>query len=436
MVLGAYGGFSNFAFMQVTGGNLNLTKSGTTQFHGSGAWYHRHEGLNANNWLNNLRGLPRPLFRFNDVDYTIGGPVYIPKSKILERKDKLFFFWSQEFQEQLRPQGVRRITVPTALERQGDFSQSVDSNGRPFPFIKDPLLVGQPCRSTNTAGCFKDGGVLGRIPQSRLYAPGIALLNLYPLPTVTGQNGFNFQSQISDSYPRREDLLRLDYNFSPKSRFWMHRIVNSNTFTSEYGSFVLGPNVPITPISVANPGYGYAFGNTYIFSPTLINEVTFGWTSNSFLIEPTTNAYTRAASGIHLPVLFPSAVQLDLIPNATFGGSRIANSPSIGGASCAACAPFRNYNTTIDLTDNLSKVSKRACTYIATGRIKAPSQITTGTTTSATMATIRWIPGLVSPMRLWGSSIASTRRPLILCPHIALGIWKGTFRIPGRLTGR
>jgi hypothetical protein len=336
-----------------------VTKSGTSQFHGSGAWYHRHEGLNANNWLNNLRGVPRPLFRFNDADYTIGGPVYIPNSKILEKKDKLFFFWSQEFQEQLRPQGLRRITVPTALERQGDFSQSVDSNGRPFPFIKDPLLVGQSCKSTNTAGCFKDGGVLGRIPQNRLYAPGIALLKLYPLPNVTGQNGFNFQSQISDQYPRREDLLRLDYNFSSKSRFWMHRIVNSNTFTSEYGSFVLGPNVPITPISVANPGYGYAFGNTYIFSPTLINEITFGWTSNSFLIEPTTNAYTRTASGIHLPVLFPSAVQLDLIPNTTFGGSRIANSPSIGGSSCAACGPFRNYNTTIDLTDNLSKVLSR-----------------------------------------------------------------------------
>ncbi len=342
-----------------SGGQISVvTKSGTSEFHGSGAWYHRHEGLNANNWLNNLRGLPRPLFRFNDVDYTIGGPVDIPHSKILEKKDKLFFFWSQEFQEQLRPQGVRRITVPTALERQGDFSQSVDSNGRPFHFIKDPLSS-LPCKSGSTAGCFQNGGVLGRIPQNRLYAPGIALLNLYPLPNVTGQNGFNFQSQISDSYPRREDLLRLDYNFSPKSRFWMHRIINSNTFTSQYGSFVLGPNVPITPISVANPGYGYAFGNTYIFSPTLVNEVTFGWTSNSFLIAPSTNAYTRTASGIHLPVLFPSAVQLDLIPNATFGGSRIANSPSIGGASCAACGPFRNYNTTIDLTDNLSKVLDR-----------------------------------------------------------------------------
>lgn len=335
-----------------------VTKSGTSEFHGSGAWYHRHDSLNANNWMNNLRGLPRPLFRFNDADYTIGGPVYIPGSKILEKKDKLFFFWSQEFQEQLRPEGVRRVTVPTALERLGDFSQSVDRNGKPLNLIKDPLST-LPCNAKNTGGCFQDGGVLGRIPQNRLYGPGIALLNLYPTPNTTGQQGFNFQSQISDNYPRREDLLRLDYNATSKARFWMHRIVNSNTFTSQYGSFVLGPNVPVTPISVANPGHGYAFGNSYAFSPTLVNEVTLGWSSNSFLIKPTTNAYTASASGVHLPVLFPNAVQLDLIPNATFGGSRIANSPSIGGVSCAACGPFRNYNTTIDLTDNLSKVLNR-----------------------------------------------------------------------------
>lgn len=335
-----------------------VTKSGTSEFHGTGAWYHRNDSLNANNWENNFRGLPRQLFRFNDFDYTIGGPVYIPHSKILEKKDKLFFFWSQEFQEQLRPEGVRDVTVPTALERQGDFSQSVDKNGKPVNLIKDPLSS-LPCTAAQTGGCFADGGVLGRIPQNRLYAPGLALLNFYPKPNTTGQLGFNFQSQISDSYPRREDLLRLDYNFSEKSRFFMHRVVNSNTFTSQYGSFVLGPNVPVTPISVANPGYGYAFGNTYSFSSTLINELTLGWSNNSFLIAPSTNAYTSAATGINLPVLFPNAVQLGLIPNATFGGSRIANSPSIGGVSCGACGPFRNYNTTIDLTDNLSKVLGR-----------------------------------------------------------------------------
>src|SRR6185436_7564156 len=56
-----------------------VTKTGSEQFHGSGYWYHRNESLNANTFLNNLRGLPKPLFRYNDPGYTIGGPVYIPK---------------------------------------------------------------------------------------------------------------------------------------------------------------------------------------------------------------------------------------------------------------------------------------------------------------------------------------------------------------------
>src|SRR4051812_6721814 len=80
-----------------------VTKSGTSSFHGSGYWYHRHDGLNANNWKNNRDGLPRNLFRFNDPGYTIGGPLYIPKI-FNTQKNKLFFFWSQEFQEQLKPQ--------------------------------------------------------------------------------------------------------------------------------------------------------------------------------------------------------------------------------------------------------------------------------------------------------------------------------------------
>jgi hypothetical protein len=61
--------------------------------------------------------------------------------------------------------------VPTALERQGDFSQSVDSSGNPYPFIRD-FTTGLPCGPSDTRGCFQDGGVLGRIPANRLYAPG------------------------------------------------------------------------------------------------------------------------------------------------------------------------------------------------------------------------------------------------------------------------
>jgi hypothetical protein len=111
-----------------------VTKSGADQFHGSGYWYHRNDGLNANSFLNNARGLSKTLFRYNDPGYTIGGPIYIPK--LLERtKHKAFFFFSQEYQRQLVPNTPKNVLVPTALERTGNFSQSVNNNDARLTFI-------------------------------------------------------------------------------------------------------------------------------------------------------------------------------------------------------------------------------------------------------------------------------------------------------------
>jgi Carboxypeptidase regulatory-like domain/TonB-dependent Receptor Plug Domain len=323
-----------------------VTKSGSSDLHGSGYWFHRHDGLNANNWLNNRNGLPRQLFRFNDLGATIGGPVYIPK--VFRNRQKLFFFYSEEFQRQLRPQGVRQLTVPTALERKGDFSQSVDNNGNSF-IIKDPLS-GNPFPGN-------------AIPSNRLYAPGIAVLNMLPTPNVANScalnpgvggcvKGYDYQSQVSDQYPRREDLIRIDYNATSKMRVFGHFINNNNTYQSQYGSFVLGSNTPLSPIQYANPGNSWAVGSTYIFGPTTTNEFNIGTSHNSILIDETTDAYTRTKSGVNLPLLYPSAVQRDYVPNVGFGGTRLANSPGFGTSN----APFINYNTTIDITDGISKV--------------------------------------------------------------------------------
>ena len=158
-----------------------VTKSGASEFHGSGYLFHRNEGLNANNWKSNRDGQPRQLYRFNDTGYTIGGPILIPG--LIKSREKLFFFFSQEYQQQLKPQAVRNQTVPTLLERKGDFSQSVTKDGVLFNTIKDPNNP-LPCTTANTAanpgGCFIDGGVLGRIPANRLFAPSLALLSLFP----------------------------------------------------------------------------------------------------------------------------------------------------------------------------------------------------------------------------------------------------------------
>jgi hypothetical protein len=66
----------------------------------------------------------------NDYGHTFGGPIYLP-GKFNSDRSKLFFFVGEEFQRQLRPQSIKRIKVPTAAERAGDFSQSLDNNGNP-----------------------------------------------------------------------------------------------------------------------------------------------------------------------------------------------------------------------------------------------------------------------------------------------------------------
>jgi hypothetical protein len=315
-----------------------VTKSGTSQFHGSGYIWHRNDSLNANNWLNNRDGLPRSKFRFNDAGYTLGGPLFGPG--ILKKlKDKVYFFTSEEFQNQLQPHGINRNMVPTALERQGNFSQSVDKNGKPITCIKDPT----------TRACYPGN----MIPQSSLYAPGLAALSAYPLPNASGNVGYNYQSQVSAAYPRREDLGRVDLNLNSKNKIFARFIYNHDAVTSPYGSFVLGSNIPKAEITDARPGRSWAINWTSNVTPTSVNEFTWGFGKNVININPTSNVLTRTFNGLEgLPLLYPSAVVDDFIPTFNFDGTRLSNTSGFGTSD----APFFNYNTSIELVDNFSKV--------------------------------------------------------------------------------
>src|SRR5579875_1421784 len=331
-----------------------ISKSGTSDFHGEAYWFYRDQGLNANTWLDNRDGIAKPAYHFNDAGYMIGGPVYGP-GRFSHLRDKLFFFWSQEIQRQLIPQSLYRITVPTALERQGNFSQSVNSSGNRFNTIKDPLSS-QPCTSTNTAGCFSYNGVLGAIPPSRLYSPGLALLNLFPLPNTTGI-GFNYQSQVSGTEPRDEQMLRIDWNATSKWRFYGSLAnLQQDVLTTDYCSsgYSLCPNFPITGIAYNHPGYVLTLNATTTISPTLVNEAMWDIGHHPTTVLPSNpNAFTRSATGIDLPTFYTPYD--DWIPSFNFGGSRIANSPSLNTGG-GAFSPFYTYNTTMEWIDNLSKV--------------------------------------------------------------------------------
>jgi hypothetical protein len=91
---------------------------------------------------------------------------------------------------------------------------------------------------------------------------------------------------------------------------------------------------------------------TWVISPTLTNEANWGFTKNNINIFEVGNVLRRKTSGVNLPLLYPSAVQDDYIPNATFNGSHLANSPTFVSND----APFVNYNTSIDISDNVTKI--------------------------------------------------------------------------------
>ena len=92
--------------------------------------------------------------------------------------------------------------MPTAAERAGDFSNTLDNLGARYNFIKDPNLAGG-CSATDTSGCFADGGVIGKIPANRLYQTGLNILNQYPLPNVSvAGRGLQLRDHPAQGEPR------------------------------------------------------------------------------------------------------------------------------------------------------------------------------------------------------------------------------------------
>ncbi len=158
---------------------MAVTKSGSNRFAGSIYDVERNSKWNANSRTNIANGDVKPVVAERDWGYTVGGPIGKPGGA-----NKLFFFYAHEYLPRKAGGDTQRFRVPTAAERAGDFSQSLDQNGAVYNLIKDPLSS-SACSAAIKTGCFQDGGVLGKIPASRLYQPGVNILNLWPQPTIT-----------------------------------------------------------------------------------------------------------------------------------------------------------------------------------------------------------------------------------------------------------
>jgi hypothetical protein len=342
-------------FGKAAGGQVAVTtKSGTNQFHGNARFFHRHEGLNANNWFANQLGKdsqghevsPRPLYRYNYAGYQIGGPVIIPGTKFNKNRDKVYFFWSQEYYRQLVPTGeVNRIRVPTALERQGDFSQTVDGNGQ-LLIIYDPS-TGLP---------FPGNKIVPTSAQKPVFDEVSKLLSSYVQPNVTGNNSYNYFTQLSYSNPRREDILRLDYQIDGRNRIYGRWIHNANTAVSPMETWNLNCMGQLQlPGGCTNksPSWNLSLNLVTVLRPTLLNEVSVGPSVVRSTWTGTNGNLSVGKNNINLPLLY-NVTRDTSIPDISFRGNNNLNYPwSYFGAN-----PWHQANTTINFNDNVTWVKR------------------------------------------------------------------------------
>src|SRR5262245_60528808 len=153
------------------GANIQIvSKSGSTDYRGSGYWYGRRDGWNATPWENNRSGVAKPKYHIDTPGFNFGGPVKIP-GLYDQPADKKLFFYSFEGPQVQRPGQLRLYRMPTAAERAGDFSQTFDSNGR-LIFIRDPTAAGACSATAGGPACFQNN----IIPPDKLDQNALALL--------------------------------------------------------------------------------------------------------------------------------------------------------------------------------------------------------------------------------------------------------------------
>ena len=296
-----------------------VTKSGTSAFHGTVYDYLRNEDLNSNEFFANRNGVKRPLYRYNVAGYTFGGPLEIPR-KLTRLKDKWFFFLGQEFVTLTQPGTLQQVTVPTALERQGNFSQTLAVNGTLVP-VTDPLSHAP-----------FPGNI---VPQSRLDPNGQKLLDVFPLPNITdrtitkGNYNYNFLESLPGT--RRFDTYRGDYNATSKLRMYYRETI-FRRFDSGYATAASGPAWGLVKDFDKYDTEAGQLHATYTFTPTLVNEASFGYYHFQEPAGPYNNnadVISRQKLGITLGQFYPQYNSYDIIPSMSFGSGTITNPATV-----------------------------------------------------------------------------------------------------------
>ena len=237
------------------GAVVNVTlKSGTNRLRGTLFEFVRNDKFDAKNFFDSPDA-PIPPYKQNQFGGTVGGPI-IP--------NKTFFFGDYEGRRQ-HTSGTVLSTVPTELERKGDFSQSYKGTARVV--IYDPASYD---RASNTRQAFANN----IIHAVRLDPVGRAAAGLYPLPNRSGTVNNFLYNPVN---PLNEDKfdIRVDHNFSASDMVFLR-------VSYQWSNWIQSQQLPPPAFggsasALENASRSYALNHTHIFTPTLFSTLRLGY---------------------------------------------------------------------------------------------------------------------------------------------------------------
>jgi len=282
------------------------SKSGGAQFHGDLHFNGRNAALNSiesNEKENGVTTHPNEYYYYPGA--TFGGPVIIPGTKINKKRDKLFFFDGYEYYAQLNDAGIASAFVMTPQMLGGDFSamnnyssaMQSSINGGPLVYSApsnpdwqsgawgSPWLAGNPAKSVSGArlqGCEVNNGVLSS--QCLDANGGVPLMKAFmPAPTtpdgVPNANGFNFVKDITQPMNMTQNMARIDYDFSDKTKLYVTYNRQRQTATWSVGMWASTASEnfvpPPTPLIGGDESEYVSVNLMHVLSPSMTSETRF-----------------------------------------------------------------------------------------------------------------------------------------------------------------
>jgi hypothetical protein len=335
---------------QASGAIISITtKSGQNQIHGGVFYAGRNDKLDANDWFSNNNKTGKAELRRNDWGYNVSGPIL---------KDKLFVWWNQEWNREVRGVSVSAC-VPTVAEKAGDFSADAAA-------VAAAKAAGAKSPG-NAATC---GATVPNIPAA-LQAPGnpFKLANpesagqllaaFYPDPNVTGATGTtnNWASQERTQPSWSEWNIRVDYDLTKRNRATFRWTNDSWTSPSPNPNLFWGDSFfPTVNSDWSQPSKSVMGKLTTQVSSTMVNDVEFGYGHNAII---TTLAGTNKGLVAQINAAIPTAWPGSLKQSGAFingGGAWGGLQPYGSTQSLWNIAPYGNHEDLYAIQDNISKV--------------------------------------------------------------------------------